>query len=152
VLDFDQVSGGALLLFTLFTLFWIKDSKTTLDRRSAIMLSARRGRQRFIAAVDPDPCQPRTFSPVASIAAQVYYLAPPIPRASAAALGVKIEAEYTVGEYNILILSAVQSDGLANWLTPKGRAISTSAMPRVRSIERNICSTGRPFSEGSVCG
>ena len=30
--------------------------------------------------------------------------------------GVTIEAEYTVGEYDILILSAEQSDGLAAWL------------------------------------
>ena len=29
---------------------------------------------------------------------------------------VKIEASYTVGEYDILILSAEESDGLANWL------------------------------------
>ncbi len=31
-------------------------------------------------------------------------------------LGVRIEARYTVGEYDILILSARQSDGLAIWL------------------------------------
>lgn len=33
-----------------------------------------------------------------------------------AALGVTIEAKYTVGEYDILVLSAKQSDGLAIWL------------------------------------
>jgi hypothetical protein len=33
-----------------------------------------------------------------------------------AALGVTIEAKYTVGEYDILVLSAKQSDGLATWL------------------------------------
>src|ERR1043166_9191117 len=35
----------------------------------------------------------------------------------ARALGVTIEASYTVGEYDILILSAQQSDGLVTWLT-----------------------------------
>ncbi len=34
----------------------------------------------------------------------------------AGALGVTIEASYTVGEYDILILSAKQSDGLITWL------------------------------------
>ena len=36
------------------------------------------------------------------------------------ALGVKIEAEYTVGEYDIIILSAEQSDGLQRWLDDNG--------------------------------
>ena len=34
----------------------------------------------------------------------------------ARSLGVSIEAEYTVGEYDILILSARQSGGLQTWL------------------------------------
>ena len=38
----------------------------------------------------------------------------------AAALGVSIEAEYTVGEYDIIILSAEQSDGLQTWLDDNG--------------------------------
>ena len=38
----------------------------------------------------------------------------------AKSLGVKIEAQYTVGEYDILILSAKQSDGLQTWLTEEG--------------------------------
>ena len=43
----------------------------------------------------------------------------PAPRGEARnkALGVTIEAEYTVGEYDIVILSAEQSSGLATWLT-----------------------------------
>lgn len=41
-------------------------------------------------------------------------------RARANALGVAIEAEYTVGEYDILILSAEQSDGLQRWLDENG--------------------------------
>ena len=35
----------------------------------------------------------------------------------AKSLGVTIEAQYTVGEYDILILSARESDGLETWLT-----------------------------------
>jgi len=49
-------------------------------------------------------------------------MAPPAAEARARekALGVTIEARYTVGEYDILILSATQSGGLATWLTENG--------------------------------
>lgn len=42
-------------------------------------------------------------------------------------LGVKIEAQYTVGEYDILILSAVESKGLETWLTQNGYRIPNGA-------------------------
>ena len=42
---------------------------------------------------------------------------------AAAALGVKVEAQYTVGEYDIVILSATQSDGLERWLIQSGYQI-----------------------------
>ncbi|MFI5203777.1 MAG: DUF2330 domain-containing protein [Flavobacteriales bacterium] len=40
---------------------------------------------------------------------------------------VTIEAKYTVGEYDILILSAKESDGLKTWLTQNGYKIPESA-------------------------
>ena len=43
-------------------------------------------------------------------------------------LGIKIEAQYTVGEYDILILSAKQSDGLSTWLTEQGYQIPAGAV------------------------
>jgi hypothetical protein len=42
-------------------------------------------------------------------------------------LGVKIEAKYLVGEYDILILSAKESNGLKEWLTGNGYKIPTGA-------------------------
>ncbi|MFN8058870.1 MAG: DUF2330 domain-containing protein [Vicinamibacterales bacterium] len=42
-------------------------------------------------------------------------------------MGVKIEASYTVGEYDILILSATQSSGLATWLRDNGYRIPPGA-------------------------
>ena len=57
-------------------------------------------------------------------------------RAEAAALGVRIEAEYTVGEYDILILSATQSDGLATWLTDGGYKIPAGAAPGARLLHQ----------------
>lgn len=41
--------------------------------------------------------------------------------------GVTIEATYTVGEYDILILSAEQSDGLESWLVSNGYKIPDNA-------------------------
>ena len=42
-------------------------------------------------------------------------------------LGVKIEAKYLVGEYDILILSAKESGGLKEWLTSNGYKIPAGA-------------------------
>ncbi len=42
-------------------------------------------------------------------------------------LGVKIEAKYLVGEYDILILSAKESGGLKEWLTSNGYKIPDGA-------------------------
>jgi Na+-translocating ferredoxin:NAD+ oxidoreductase RnfD subunit len=42
-------------------------------------------------------------------------------------LGVKIEAKYLVGEYDILILSAKESSGLRTWLTDNGYKIPEGA-------------------------
>ncbi len=56
-----------------------------------------------------------------------------MPQAAAAsrerdrALGVTVEAQYTVGEYDILILSAKESNGLESWLTENGYRIPNGA-------------------------
>ena len=42
-------------------------------------------------------------------------------------LGVKVEATYTVGEYDIVILSAQESDGLETWLRESGYRIPAGA-------------------------
>ncbi|RKZ92840.1 MAG: DUF2330 domain-containing protein [Candidatus Parabeggiatoa sp. nov. 1] len=42
-------------------------------------------------------------------------------------IGVTVEAEYTVGEYDIVILSATQSTGLSIWLRENGYRIPTGA-------------------------
>lgn len=68
---------------------------------------------RLVEYHDPDPCRP----PV--VMEMMRSTASPARGDSAArrkSLGVTIEASYTVGEYDILILSAEQSDGLETWL------------------------------------
>lgn len=42
-------------------------------------------------------------------------------------LGVTVEATYTVGEYDILVLSAKESDGLKTWLTMNGYKLPEDA-------------------------
>ena len=83
---------------------------------------------RLVEYFDPDPCTPiLPYEPEA------------IPRPSAipadgvrsrtedSALGVTVEAEFTVGEYDIVILSAEESDGLETWLRQNNYRIPAGA-------------------------
>jgi hypothetical protein len=54
----------------------------------------------------------------------------------ARSLGVTIEAQYTVGEYDILILSAQQSSGLETWLRENGYKIPPGASAVLSSYLR----------------
>ena len=77
---------------------------------------------RLVEYFDQDPCnryQARDMAPVAesSMAKRLDAVR------TAKALGVTIEAQYTVGEYDILILSAHESAGLETWLTQNGYRI-----------------------------
>lgn len=56
----------------------------------------------------------------------------PAPR-SAKSLGVKIEAQYAVGVYDILLLSAQQSSGLVTWLTQNKYQLPKGAEPVINS-------------------
>jgi hypothetical protein len=81
---------------------------------------------RLVEYHDDDPCAPR---PVVVAAA---------PRGGGSRLayatdaagryrGVTVEATYDVGEYDVSILSAKESDGLVNWLTDNGYRIPGGA-------------------------
>src|SRR5216117_3402071 len=57
----------------------------------------------------------------------------------ARSLGVTIEAQYTVGEYDILILSAQQSSGLQTWLRENGYKMPAGASPVIASyLKQNM--------------
>jgi hypothetical protein len=76
---------------------------------------------------DPDPCAARYKADMAMPAPAS---APRMLSESVAAkraLGVVVEASYTVGEYDIVMLSATQSDGLETWLTQNGYRIPAGA-------------------------
>ena len=59
----------------------------------------------------------------------------PAPR-SLDTLGVRIEASYTIGEYDILILSAQESGGLETWLRRSGYQIPSGASAVLASYIR----------------
>jgi len=78
---------------------------------------------RLVEYFDEDPCRP----PVRIMEMQAYMASKAIGRGSAGEHGVTIEAAYTVGEYDILILSAEQSGGLVTWLEQNGYRLPEGA-------------------------
>ncbi|MDB9526469.1 DUF2330 domain-containing protein [Oscillatoria sp. CS-180] len=69
---------------------------------------------RLVEYFDPDPCDPIVLYEDRALPQAA--AAPAARGASAEALGVTVEAEFAVGEYDIVILSAEESDGLETWL------------------------------------
>lgn len=83
---------------------------------------------RLVEYFDDNPCLERRYEALKSAAAPMV-----AGRMSdekdrrARALGVAVEAQYTVGEYDIVILSAKESAGLSTWLTENGYRIPSGA-------------------------
>lgn len=85
---------------------------------------------RLVEYFDDDPCRiyERMQIP-ASAAPTGAAMEKADSSARAKKLGVTIEAQYTVGEYDILILSAKESDGLETWLKENGYKLPKGASP-----------------------
>jgi hypothetical protein len=80
---------------------------------------------RLVEYFDDDPCAPKPPMPVAMSRAGG---GPMLAYDSAGRYrGVTVEATYDVGEYDVSILSARESDGLVNWLTDNGYRIPAGA-------------------------
>ncbi|MBE7381842.1 MAG: DUF2330 domain-containing protein [Leptolyngbya sp. SIO1E4] len=82
---------------------------------------------RLVEYFDPDPCAPEVFYNEALQA-----LSPPAPTGNLQTrgngdLGVTVEAEFAVGEYDIVILSAEESSGLETWLIQNDYQIPSGA-------------------------
>lgn len=80
---------------------------------------------RLVEYFDDDPC--RRYELEESVRMMPASAAPAGAQARAKSLGVTIEAQYTVGEYDILILSAKESGGLETWLTENGYKVPAGA-------------------------
>ncbi len=89
---------------------------------------------RLVEYFDENPCRPRVFEDALRSAGAPMAVGNAAARAKS--LGVTIEAAYTVGEYDILILSAKESSGLETWLTENGYRIPAGAADILRSYLR----------------
>ncbi|MCI0615135.1 DUF2330 domain-containing protein, partial [bacterium] len=89
---------------------------------------------RLVEYFDRDPCAPVYPQALPSTALRKDAAG---AAGGASALGVKIEAQFTVGEYDIVILSAQESSGLETWLNQNGYKIPQGAaellQPYIRS-------------------
>jgi len=95
---------------------------------------------RLVEYFDEDPCAPER---------SVKMMPPPGAPARAQAggareRGVTVEATYTVGEYDILILSAKESNGLETWLVENGYKIPSGAAPILGSYIKQGCASSWP--------
>jgi hypothetical protein len=88
---------------------------------------------RLVEYFDSDPCQPmyRDRSAPTLNAAPLSEEAESINRGNNA-LGVTVEEQFTVGEYDIVILSAKESNGLETWLNQNGYKIPRGANQLLR--------------------
>jgi hypothetical protein len=90
---------------------------------------------RLVEYFDEDPCRP----PVLAMAAPAGASAPQVRRMKEDKRGVTVEATYTVGEYDIVILSARESNGLEAWLVENGYKIPKGAASVLGSyIKQNM--------------
>jgi hypothetical protein len=81
---------------------------------------------RLVEYFDPDPCRVRHRMEMSQDMSALPS-SKAVREAEARSQGVTIEASYTVGEYDILILSARESDGLIDWLNSNGYRIPRGA-------------------------
>ena len=92
---------------------------------------------RLVEYFDENPCAVRRRDELSSARLPASVVAGDAARNRA--LGVAIEAAYTVGEYDIVILSAEQSGGLETWLTENGYHIPAGASAVLGSyIRQNL--------------
>ena len=88
---------------------------------------------RLVEYFDEDPCRPlRAPMAVSGMARNTAELA----RHKSDSLGVTVEATYSVGEYDIVILSARDSSGLLTWLNQNGYQVPHAAGAVVDSYLR----------------
>ena len=95
---------------------------------------------RLVEYFDEDPCEVRAYEEDLAFNSAVPQAdSAPRQRKAAADLGVTIEEQFSVGEYDILILSAKESDGLETWLIQNDYKIPSGAKELLQPyIKQNL--------------
>ena len=91
---------------------------------------------RLVEYFDPDPCAPPFPPRMAAPTSRVGGGTRGAADESESALGVTVEAKFSVGEYDILILSAKESNGLETWLRRNGYQLPRGANQLLRPYIR----------------
>ena len=86
---------------------------------------------RLVEYWEQDPCMQRHY-PKPSMRSVPMAPPSPAPGGGGASLGVTVEAQFTVGEYEIVILSALDAAGLDTWLRQEKYKIPDGAEPYLR--------------------
>jgi hypothetical protein len=94
---------------------------------------------RLVEYFDPDPCRVNLYDDRLALESS------PAPAASSSqameknSLGVTVEEQFSVGEYDIVILSAKESSGLETWLIQNGYKIPSGAKELLQPyIKQNL--------------
>ena len=85
---------------------------------------------------DPDPCAMKAARAMGAVDSSLPASVAKEEKQRDKALGVAVEAAYTVGEYDIVMLSAKQSDGLETWLRENGYRIPKGASAALKPYVR----------------
>ena len=88
---------------------------------------------RLVEYYDENPCALSRPRPVMMMAPSPVMRKKAPKKSGAKSLGVKIEAQYAVGVYDILLLSATQSNGLVTWLKQNQYQLPNGAEPVIKS-------------------
>lgn len=93
---------------------------------------------RLVEYFDENPCRPKVVYENEVLSAAPRFKSAAVPQRSRG-YGVKVEAAYTVGEYDIVILSAEESHGLEAWLIDNDYNIPHGAAAVLESyIKQNM--------------
>ena len=124
----------------------LEESQVNIGRKADVDHLDAYTAPRLVEYHDPDPCNQMMYRKLSRSTAMPMAAAPMVEAMAMEDSGVTIEAEYTVGEYDILILSAEEASGLQQWLDREGYKVPEKA----RSILASYLAQGMKFFVAKV--
>jgi hypothetical protein len=105
----------------------IKKEQVHVGKRTAIEKLDAFSQPRLVEYFDPDPCEPPRPMMEDRVQSAAPASAPQPAKKASGNLGVTVEDSFKVNEYEIVILSAKESNGLERWLRQNGYNIPKGA-------------------------